>query len=165
MEYHIVECYWPCIIEILRYFFILQCLTTSKMRKFQTLKLSQVHKAKTCWTENWWSSGIMSNLLGDFFYVLRVKKNFLNIFLNFVKKFAPQNIEKLPSKVAHNPTRQPVFSPASFCFVNLRQFYSLKFSHLWSCHSRMKNSLEFLWCRCNSIPLYSTQLTILSTLW
>jgi hypothetical protein len=36
--------------------------------------------------------------------------------------FDPQNMEKLPSKVAHNPTRPPVFSPASFCFVKLRQF-------------------------------------------
>ena len=32
-----------------------------EMIKFQTLKLPQFHKAKTCWTENWWSSGIMSN--------------------------------------------------------------------------------------------------------
>ena len=55
-------------------FFILQSLTTSKMRKFQTLKLSQFHKAKTCWTENWWSSGIMSNFWGEFFYVLGGKK-------------------------------------------------------------------------------------------
>ena len=30
------------------YFFILQSLTTSKMR-FQTTKMSQLHKAKTCW--------------------------------------------------------------------------------------------------------------------
>ena len=36
MEYFVVECYCTCIIEILRYFFILQSLTTSKMRKFQT---------------------------------------------------------------------------------------------------------------------------------
>ena len=36
--------------------------------------------------------------------------------------FAPQNIKKLPSKVAHNPTRPPDFSPANFCFVKLRQF-------------------------------------------
>ena len=28
------------------YFFILQSLTTSKMRKFQTIKLSQLHKEK-----------------------------------------------------------------------------------------------------------------------
>ena len=28
--------------------------------------------------------------------------------------FAPQNIENPPSKVAHNLTRPPVFSPASF---------------------------------------------------
>ena len=32
--------------------FILQSLTTSKMRKCQTIKLSQLHRAKTCWTEN-----------------------------------------------------------------------------------------------------------------
>jgi hypothetical protein len=31
------------------------------MRKRQTKKLSQLHKAKTCWTKNSWSSGIMSN--------------------------------------------------------------------------------------------------------
>ena len=37
MEYHVVVCYCTCIIEILRYFFILPSLTTSKMRKFQTL--------------------------------------------------------------------------------------------------------------------------------
>ena len=29
---------------------------------------------------------------------------------NIKKNFAPQNIEKIPSKVAHNPTRPPVFS-------------------------------------------------------
>ena len=53
------------------------------------------------------------------------------IFLKKIEKtFAPQNIKKLPSKVADNPTRPTVFSPASFCFVQLRQFYSLKFSHL-----------------------------------
>ena len=79
-EYHIVECYCTCIIEILSYFFILQSLTTSKMRKFQALKLSQFHKEKTCWTENWWSSGIMSNFLGEFFYVLGGK-----FFFNFVE--------------------------------------------------------------------------------
>ena len=67
------ECYYTCILEILRSFFILQSLTTSKMRKFQTLKLSQFHKEKTCWTENWWSSGIMSNFLGEFFCVLGFK--------------------------------------------------------------------------------------------
>ena len=36
--------------------------------------------------------------------------------------FAPQNITKPASKVAHIPTRPPVFSPESFCFVKLRQF-------------------------------------------
>ena len=64
----------PASYSKLRYFFILQSLTTSKMRKFKSLKLSQFQKAKTCWTENWWSSGIMSNFLGEFFYVLGVKK-------------------------------------------------------------------------------------------
>ena len=49
--------------------------------------------------------------------------------------FAPQNIKKMSSKVAHNPTRPPVFSPASFCFVKLRQFHSLKFSQLRSCQT------------------------------
>ena len=39
--------YSTCIIEILSYFFILESLTTSKMRKFQTIKLYQFHKAKT----------------------------------------------------------------------------------------------------------------------
>ena len=54
--------------------FILQRLTTSKMRLFHTLKLSQFHKAKNFWTKNWWSSGIMSNFLGEVFYVFGVKK-------------------------------------------------------------------------------------------
>ena len=34
------------------FIFIMQSLTTSKMRKCQTIKLFQLHKAKTCWTEN-----------------------------------------------------------------------------------------------------------------
>ena len=81
-----MECYCTCIKEILRYFFILQSLTTSKMRKFQTLKLSQFHKAKTCWTENWWSSGIMSNFSGEFFKVLGVKKIlFLELNRNYLR--------------------------------------------------------------------------------
>ena len=86
-----MECYCTCIIEILRYFFIQQSLTTSKMRKFQTLKLSQFHKEKTCWTENWWSSGIMSNFWGEFFYVLGGKKKFKFFF----KKYFSNRIEKL----------------------------------------------------------------------
>ena len=52
IEYHIVECYCN-IVQILSYFFILQSLTTSKMRKFQNLKLSQFQKGKTCLTEKW----------------------------------------------------------------------------------------------------------------
>ena len=53
----------------------------------------------------------------------------------FFFNFALQNIKKLHSKVAHNWLGLAVFSPASFCFVQLRQFYSLKFSHLWSCQT------------------------------
>ena len=77
----------------------------------------------------------MSNFLGQFFYVLEGKKNIIKaIFCNFSirllkyfqkifkKNFAPQNIKKHASKVVHNPTRPPVFSPASFFFVKLRQF-------------------------------------------
>ena len=85
-----MECYCTCIIEILRYFFILQSLITSKMRKFQTLKLSQFHKEKTCWTENWWSSGIMSNFWGEFLYVLGGKKNIF-----FFKKYCNVRTKKL----------------------------------------------------------------------
>ena len=70
IRYHEVEWNCTCILEILRYFFIMQSLATLEMRKFQTLKLSHFHKEKTCWTENWWSSGIMSNFWGEFFYVL-----------------------------------------------------------------------------------------------
>ena len=41
-------------------------------------------------------------------------------FKKLKKKIAPQDIKKLPSKLAHNPTRPTVFSPARFCFVKLR---------------------------------------------
>lgn len=37
------------------------------MRKFRTIKLFQFHKPKTCWTERFWSIGIMSNVWGHFF--------------------------------------------------------------------------------------------------
>ena len=44
------------------------------------------------------------------------------IFLKmFGKKFVPENLTKLPSKVAHNPPRPRVFSPASFFFVKLKK--------------------------------------------
>ena len=54
-----------------------------------------------------------------FFYVLGGKKNILatallKYFLKNLKKiFAPQNIKKPASKVAHNPTRPRVLTPAS----------------------------------------------------
>ena len=52
-----------------------------------------------------------------------------------IKKNCPPKRKKVPKKVAHNPIRQTVFSLASFCFVQLRPFYSLKLSHLWSCQT------------------------------
>ena len=43
-----------------------------KISGFKTVSVSQ---AKTCWTENWWSSGIMSNFLGEFFMFWGSQKN------------------------------------------------------------------------------------------
>ena len=88
------------------FIFILQSLTTSKMRKSQTKKLSQFHKAKTCWTENSWSSGIMSNFWGQFFLCFGGQKFFL-----------PLKQKKMPSKVAHISTWPTLFSPTSFYFL------------------------------------------------
>ena len=69
------------------------------MRKFQTLKLSQFHKEKTCWTQNWWSSGIMSNFWEEFFYILATAlKSYIKwllyffFFFFFLKKF--EKVEK-----------------------------------------------------------------------
>ena len=49
----------------------------------------------------------------------------------FLKKksnfFCPPKHKKLPSKIAHNPTRPRVLIPAIFCFVEMRQFLSLFF--------------------------------------
>ena len=61
------------------------------MRKFQTLKLSQFHKAKTCLTENWWFSGIMSDFLGEFFSCFGGQKKFLNL----KKKYLSVRTKKL----------------------------------------------------------------------
>ena len=47
----------------------------------------------------------------------------------------PRKQKKMPSKVAHNPPRPKVFIPAIVGFVELIQFYSLTFSHLWSCQT------------------------------
>ena len=64
-----MECNCTYIIEILSYLFILQSLTASKMRKFQTLKLSQTKLAglKT----GGLCSGIMSNFGREFFICFR----------------------------------------------------------------------------------------------
>ena len=47
----------------------------------------------------------------------------------------PRKQKKMPSKVAHNLPRPKVFIPAIVGFVELIQFYSLTFSHLWSCQT------------------------------
>ena len=93
-----MECYFTCIIEILSYFFILQSLTTSKMRKFQTIKLSKFHKANTCWTENFWPSGIMSNFWGQFFMFWGQKihlKFFENIVASALKSCIKWSLKKI----------------------------------------------------------------------
>ena len=105
-------------------FFILKSLTTSKMRQFQTIKLSQFHKAKTCWTENCWSSGIMSNFI---------------VYRYFQKKF--EKHKKIHSKVAHNPIghqssnfllceTETVLKSEIFSSLNLSNFSGWKMSSL-----------------------------------
>ena len=66
-----MKCYCTCILEI--------SMTTLKMGKFQTLKLSQFHKAKTYLTENWWSIGIMITFEGSFSMFWGAKKIFKKI--------------------------------------------------------------------------------------
>ena len=48
-----------------------------------------------------------------------------------IKRLPKKTLKNCPQKLLiHNWLGLAVFSPASFCFVQLRQFYSLKFSHL-----------------------------------
>ena len=58
------------------------------------------------------------------------------------KKFCPPNHKNLPSKVVHNPTRPRVFNPASFCFVQLRQFFSLVFFLIFEVVKLCRMNLE-----------------------
>ena len=66
------------------YFFILQSLTTSKMRKKQTKKLSKFHKAKTCTTKK-----LMVYLVG-------LWAIFLNLIIQFKLELPPQNFDNEP---------------------------------------------------------------------
>ena len=77
--------------------------------------------------------------------------------MTFFFKFLPP---KLPLKVAHNATR-PVFSQASFCFVQLRQFYSLKFSHLWSCQTLQDEKIAWNFYDAGTIAFYYAVLNYL----
>ena len=61
-----------------------------RWENFRHIKLLQLLKAKTCWTKNLWSSGIMSNFWGKFFYVLGGKK----FFQKFFKKYCSVPTEK-----------------------------------------------------------------------
>ena len=81
MEYIVVECYCTCILREFKIFF-----HPAKFDNFKEEKISdfKTDSEKTCWTENWWSSGIMSNFWGEFFYVLGVKKNLRFFFKNFL---------------------------------------------------------------------------------
>jgi hypothetical protein len=77
---------------------ILQSLTTSKMRKSQTKKLSQFHKAKTCWNENSWSSGIMSNFRGHFFLCFGGQKK-IKIFKKYIVR--TEKLHKMKLKTTY----------------------------------------------------------------
>ena len=95
----------------IRYFFILQSLTTSKMRKF--------HKANTCWTENWWSSGIMSNFL-------EAKKS-----LNFFQKHCSIRTKKLHNMILANQKQAINSQSIVYCSTRntfLRYFYIMNLS-------------------------------------
>ena len=73
-----------CIVQCYRnskLFFHLAKFDNFKDKKISAIKLTQLHKSKTCWTRNSLSSGIISNFWGQLFYVL-VGKTFF--FLNIV---------------------------------------------------------------------------------
>ena len=64
------------------------------------------------------------------------------LFKASLENFCPPKHKKVPSKVAHNPTRPRVFSPASFCFVQLRQFFSLFFFLIFEVVKLCRMNLE-----------------------
>ena len=101
MEYFVVECYCTCILREFKIFF-----QPSKMRKFQTLKLSQFHKEKICWTENWWSSGIMSNFWGEFY----LHKIFVTIYSICYTRDFP-NFGGIKSQTTWCNTNTPMMNP------------------------------------------------------
>ena len=76
--------------------FVLQSLTTSKMRKCQTLKFAQsknLHKAKFCWTVNLLAKPIMSYFWGQVFLHFLVQKRFFwNILASELKRYINRGI-------------------------------------------------------------------------
>ena len=78
-----MECYCNCILREFKIFFHPAKFDNFKDEKISDFKTVSVSQKKTCWTENWWSSGIMSNFLGELFYDLGVKK-MVKIFLKIL---------------------------------------------------------------------------------
>ena len=79
-----MECYCTCILREFKIFFHPAKFDNFKDEKISDFKTVSVSQRKTCWTENWWSSGIMSNFWGEFFYVLGGKQNFEKILKNIL---------------------------------------------------------------------------------
>ena len=79
---------------------------------------------------------------------LALKKPVFSTFSNFFKKTALKSF---------------FLALQVFGFVELRQFYSLKLSHLWSCQTLQDEKISYfdIRCRYNSIPLRSTPSLIL----
>ena len=61
IEYHIVECYCTCIIEILSYFFYPAKFDKFKDEKFSDFRTVSVSQRKTCQTRKWWNNAITVN--------------------------------------------------------------------------------------------------------
>ena len=65
------------------------------------------------------------------------------------------------------PLDQEFLALQVFGSVELRQFYSLNFSHLWSCQTLQVEKISYFQIRCryNSIPLWCTLSLILGVEW
>ena len=79
--------------------------------------------------------------------------------LRYFKKkiYLPKHKKNCPRKLLLIPLDQEFLVHRVFGSVELRQFYSLKWSHFWSCQTLQDEKISqiFLWCRYNSIPLWS----------
>ena len=161
------------------FFFILKSLTSSKIRKFQTLKLSQFHKANTCWTENWWSSGITYEQLfrAVFFYVLGVNKylsvhtkklhkiKFKDFFLILGKKFTNFKHELSPSKPLLRSTQSLILRANWYCYfgriidpkVSLSNFLTFNLIAATQTNTLASLMVPAFWQNMNSQELTETE--------